>query len=469
MSVRRLNFPSEVKLPPGENRARLNFTWPNFGWPNFGWPNFGWAVSTCCGKHHPVHIATRQASSRGHRVHMTGTTASRPPLRHREAVLIVVLASLTAFGPMSIDMYLSGLPTIAADFGASAADTQLTLSAFFLGFGGGQLIYGPLSDRFGRRRPLLAGLVLFTFASIGCAFAGSLNLLIAMRFLQAIGGCAGPVIARAMVRDLYGRDRAARVLSLMVLIMGIAPIVAPLVGSQILYFSGWRTIFWIIAGFGLACALATIALLRESLPPERRTHGGAWAQVAAYAEPLTHLRFIGYAMSGALVYGGMFVYITGSPFVVITLFGFSPTAFSQIFALNVVGFLLGAGVNSRMVMRVGVDRMLGYGVLGAAGSGAALAFFAATGWGGPTGVLLPLFAYLTAIGLVGANAMAGCLGLFPTRAGVASALAGTLQFLSGTLLSALLSMLNDGTAVPMAGIIAAAGIASLFVQRMLTR
>jgi MFS transporter, DHA1 family, multidrug resistance protein len=400
---------------------------------------------------------------------MTDVSANRPPLRHREGVLIVVLAALTAFGPMSIDMYLPGLPTIAADLGASAADTQLTLSAFFLGFGGGQLIYGPLSDRFGRRRPLLGGLALFTVASIGCAYASSLHVLIAARFLQAIGGCAGPVIARAMVRDLYDRDRAARVLSLMILIMGIAPIVAPLVGSQILYLAGWRTIFWIIAAFGLACAIATIALLRESLPPERRTHGGAWALVTAYFEPLTHLRFIGYAASGALVYGGMFVYITGSPFVVITLFGFSPTAFSQIFALNVVGFLLGASVNSRVVMRVGVDRMLGYGVLGAAVSGAALAFFAATGWGGPPAILLALFAYLSAIGLVGANAMAGCLGLFPTRAGAASALAGTLQFLAGTLLSALLSALDDGTAMPMAGIIAAAGLASFAIQRTLTR
>jgi len=271
------------------------------------------------------------------------------------------------------------------------------------------------------------------------------------------------------VRDLYDRDRAARVLSLMILIMGIAPIMAPLVGSQILYFSGWRTIFWIIAGFGLACALAAIALLHETLPSDHRAHGGALAQVAAYAEPLTHMRFIGYAMSGALVYGGMFVYITGSPFVIITLFGFSPTAFSKIFALNVIGFLLGAGLNSRIVMRVGVDRMLGYGVLGAAGSGAVLVFFAAMGWGSPVGVLLPLFAYLTAIGLVGANAMAGCLSLFPSRAGVASALAGTLQFLSGSLLSALLSALNDGTAIPMAGIIAVAGIGSLVAQRTLTR
>ena len=400
---------------------------------------------------------------------MTDRSAKRPPFRHREEVLIAVLGTLTAFGPMSIDMYLPALPTIGADLGAAPAEVQLTLSTFFLGFGGGQLIYGPLADRFGRLRPLLAGLALFIVASVGCALASNLHTLLAFRFLQAIGGCAGPVIARAIVRDLYNRDRAARVLSLMVLIMGIAPVLAPLAGGQVLRFAGWRMIFWIVAAFGAACAAAALTLLRESLPYERRAHGGIWTLVTSYVEPLTHRRYIGYGTTGALIYGGMFAYIAGSPFVVIALFGLSPTAFSLIFAGNVIGFLLGAAVNSRLVMRLGVDRMLGHGVLGAAIAGAALAFFAATGLGGLVAILVPLLLYLTSLGLVGANAMAGCLGLFPTRAGVASALAGTLLFLSGALCSGLLSTLENGTAMPMAGIIAVAAMGSLVVQRTLTR
>ena len=389
--------------------------------------------------------------------------------RFRRGVLILLLSVLTAFGPLSIDMYLPALPTIAADLGVVPARAQLTLSAFFLGFGGGQLIYGPLSDRFGRRAPLLAALVLFALASLGCALARDLNTLIACRFVQALGGCAGPVIARAVVRDLYERDRAARVLSLMVLVMGVAPVLAPILGAQILLHAGWRAIFAVLVGFAVLIFVATLALLPETLPFERRARGGVATLILGYGAPLKHRRFLGYALSSACVYGGLFAYITGSPLVLITLYGISPQRFALIFATNVLGILVTAAINGRIVMRFGIDRLLAFGVLAAAISGTLLGLSALSGWGGLIALLVPLFFFLATIGFVGANAVAGCLSLFPTRAGSASALVGTLQFLTGALASALLGAISGTSALPMAGSIALAGILSLVIQRTLAR
>ena len=385
----------------------------------------------------------------------------------RRPILIPILACLTAFGPVSIDMYLPALPTIAGDLGVDAAGAQLTLSAFFLGFGGGQLLYGPLADRFGRRRPLLVGLVLFIAASLGCALARSLDALIAFRLLQALGGAAGPVLARAIVRDLYDRDRAARVLSIMVLIMGIAPLLAPLLGGQVLRWLGWRAVFWVLVAFGACCVAGVLLGIRETLAAARRPRGPASAVILGYAAPLFHPRFLGYAIGGALVFGGMFAYITGSPFVFITLYGVRPEHYGFLFGLNILGIILAATINSRIVMRFGADRLFAIGVAIAAGSGCVLAAVAAAGWGGLPALLVPLFCFVSTVGLVGANGMAGCLGLFPDRAGIASALAGTVQFLMGAICGTLVSVLSNGTAVPMAAVMAAAGVLSLAVQRWL--
>jgi len=400
---------------------------------------------------------------------MTAPQSQVSDSRLPQGALILLLSALTAFGPLSIDMYLPALPSIAVDLGALPARAQLTLSAFFFGFGGGQLVYGPLSDRFGRRAPLIAALVLFALATLGCALARNLETLIACRFIQALGGCAGPVIARAVVRDLYGRDRAARVLSLMVLVMGIAPMLAPLVGAEVLGIAGWRAIFALLFGFGILILAATALLLRETLPRERRIRGGLLTLVLGYAEPLTHRRFLGYALSSACVFAGLFAYLTGSPLVIISLYGVPPGRFALIFATNVLGLLAAAAINRRVVMRLGVDRMLALGVLLAAVSGALVGIVAFSGLGGLVALLIPLFFYLASIGLVGANAVAACLSLFPTRAGSASALVGTLQFLAGALASAFLGAINAASAVPMAGLIAAVGVSSLVIQRLLAR
>lgn len=389
--------------------------------------------------------------------------------RSRERVLVLVLGALTAFAPLATDMYLPALPTIAVDLKVLPGAAQLTLSTFFLGFGAGQLVYGPLADRYGRLPPLVAGLVLFTLASLGCALARSLDALLLCRFVQALGGCGGPVIARAMVRDLYEGDQAARILSLMVMVMGIAPVIAPLLGGQLLLFAGWRAIFWTLAAFGALVLAAALALLHETLPREKRERGGLAALASAYGAPLADRRFLGYALSGALVYGGLFAYLTGSPVVLITLYGVRPERFGLIFGFNVLGMLAAAAINSRRVTRFGSDRMLAFGVLAAAVSGALLIATAAVGWGGLVALLVPLFFFLASIGFVGPNAVAGCLNLFPERAGTASALFGTLQFLAGALASGCLGAVGGTSAVPMAAAIAAAGLASLVVQRTLAR
>ena len=393
--------------------------------------------------------------------------ASASSFRLPRPALIVLLGALTAFGPLSIDMYLPALPTIAADLGVHTARTQLTLGAFLLGFSGGQLVYGPLSDRFGRRLPLLAGLVLFVLASLGCALARDLATLVVCRFVEALGGCAGPVIARAVVRDLYQRDQAARVLSLMVLVMGSAPILAPLVGAEILRFAGWRAIFAFLLGFGLLILAATALLLDETNPQERRARGGLFTLTLAYGEVLTHRRFLGYALSSACVYAGLFAYLTGSPLVIITLFGVPPEHFALIFAFNALGILAAASVNGRLVMRLGVDRMLKGGLLLAAVAGSLLGLAALSGLGGLGALLVPLFFFLATMGLVGPNAVAACLSLFPARAGSASALVGTLQFLAGALASMLLGAMSGASALPMAGLIALLGLGGLLIHRLL--
>jgi DHA1 family bicyclomycin/chloramphenicol resistance-like MFS transporter len=384
----------------------------------------------------------------------------------RRGTLSLMLGSLTALGPLSIDMYLPSFQAIARDLTASPAQVQLTLAVFFVALGIGQAFYGPISDRFGRRRPLCFGLGLYVLASAGCASARSIEALVAWRFAQALGGCAGMVIARAVVRDRFDEREAARFFSLLILVTGLAPILAPSVGGQILVFFSWRAIFWALASFALVGFITATFLLPESLPPERRTEGGMGTALYVYARLLRDRAFMRYALSGALVISGMFAYIFGSPFVFMQIYGVRPERFGWIFGAIAFGLISASQLNRVVLARVAGARILSHALVVTAGAGVILLVMAWTGAGGLAGLVGPLFVYIASLGFVLPNVMATALGPQGRNAGTASALLGTLQFGAGATVGTLLGALGDGTAVPMASLIAVCGLSALLVHRL---
>lgn len=377
------------------------------------------------------------------------------------ARLAVVLGILTAFGPLSIDMYLPALPTIADDFGVATARVQTTLALFFIGLAAGQFVYGPLADRIGRRRPLLFGCGLYTLASLGCLVAPSIEALSGLRLLQALGGCAGMVIARSVVRDCFDAQESARMFSLLMLVMGLAPITAPLIGGQLLIFFGWRSIFWLLAGFGLLCLLLVSMALPETLPPERRIRAGLGRTLATYRDLLADRPFVGFALTTGLSGAAMFTYITGSPFVVIELYGVTPQAYGWIFGANAFGLILASQLNRWLLGRYKSGTILSVALLAVAVASLALVGIAAGGSGSLAALLVPLFICIAGYGIVSPNAAAAALGPHGQVAGSASALLGGLQFAVGTAASTLVSLLHNGSALPMAGVIAACCLGAL--------
>lgn len=380
--------------------------------------------------------------------------------------LTLILGALTALGPLSIDMYLPSFQALARDLQASPAQVQLTLAVFFVALGIGQALYGPLSDRYGRRRPLCFGLGLYVLASAGCALARSVEALVAWRFAQALGGCAGMVIARAVVRDRFDEREAARFFSLLMLVTGLAPILAPSIGGQILVFFSWRAIFWTLAGFALLCFTAVTLRLPETLPPERRAPRGMGTALRVYARLLRDRAFMRLALSGALVISGMFAYIFGSPFVFMQIHGVRPERFGWIFGSIALGLISASQLNRVLLARMGGGGILSRALVVTAAAGLALLLMAWTGGGGLAGLLVPLFVYVASLGFVLPNVIATALGPQGRNAGTAAALLGTLQFGAGAAVGLLLGALGNGTAVPMAGLIAACGLSALLVHRL---
>ncbi len=379
---------------------------------------------------------------------------------------VVVMGFLTMFGPMAIDMYLPALPSIGADLHADQAAVQMTLSIFLIGYGAGQLLWGPLGDRYGRKGPAAVGVALFILASAGCALAPDIWSLTAWRFLHGVGACAAPVIARAMVRDSFDRDRGASVMSLMMLVMGVAPMLAPLAGGQVLDHVGWRGIFWCLCVFGLLAGLGLLTVKETARPVGHRSGG----LLSNYALLLLDRRFMGYALSSGFVFAGMFAYISGTPFVYIEHFGVAPEHFGFLFGINVVALMIANVVNSRLVLRFGVDRMMGWGILATAGIGAVLIVTGGFGIGGVFGVAIPLFFYLGALGLVGSNGMAGSLAAFPHMAGTASSLSGALQLTIGAVAGGIVGALSTGgSPLPMCAVLCGCALAGLASDRLLKR
>jgi DHA1 family bicyclomycin/chloramphenicol resistance-like MFS transporter len=384
-------------------------------------------------------------------------TLTRPALVR----LTIILGTLSAFGPLSIDMYLPGLPAIGREFGVETAAAQQSLSAFFIGLALGQAFYGPIADRVGRRMPLLFGCILYTIASLGCVFAPTIGSLIGLRFAQALGGCAGMVIARSVVRDLFDARESARIYSFLMLVMGLAPITAPLIGGQLLIFFGWRAIFVVLAAFGLLCVALVLFGLPETLPPERRSTAGLGHALAAYGSLIRDRQFVGFALAGGFISAGMFVYIAGSPFVLIELYGVAPEHYGWIFGANALGLIAASQLNRRLLQRYNGETIMRAAIGTIVISGVVLVAVAVTGLGGLAGLLPPLFVCIAGYGLVAPNATAAAMAPYGAMAGSASALLGTLQFSVGAMAGILVGVLHNGTALPMAGMIAACAIAAL--------
>ena len=366
--------------------------------------------------------------------------------------IVLLLGALSAFGPLAIDFYLPAFPTLALAFATDIEHVQLTLSAYFIGLAGGQLIYGPLADRFGRRKPLLFGVLLFSLASAICTLAGSLEWLIAARFLQALGGCAGMVISRAVVRDLCDPLASAKVFSQLMLVMGVAPILAPLLGGLLLAEFGWQSIFLCLTLFSAACALAIALWLPETLTQETPPHSLRQAP-GKYLALLKDRQFVGHALTGGLVMAGMFSYIAGSPFVFIELYKVPTQHYGWLFGMNAAGFILFAQVNARLLGRHGpgywLQHLIWVFLLGAVG-------LLAVSWLQPDALwclLLPLFVIIASLGCLLPNASACAMAGHGNQAGSASAMLGFIQFTLAASASALVGLLHNGTAQPMATVI----------------
>lgn len=353
-------------------------------------------------------------------------------MQHKKR-LIFILGMLSAFGPMSIDMYLPSLPTLSRFFSASHLAVQLTLASFFVGLSLGQLFFGTLSDRFGRRGPLLLGLTLYVLTSAGCALAPSIGTLIVLRFVQGLGACAGIVISRAVVRDRFPPQEAPHIFAAMILVMGLAPIIAPLVGGYLLVWWGWQSIFWLLTLFGIGILLLVYLGLAESHEPTAE-HSLAIVQVLRrYRTLLQDKRFMAFSVVYALCYAGMFAYIAGSPFVFIDLYRVPASSFGWIFGANALGLVLMAQLNRLLHRRHNAESILQTIVWMQSLAALLLLISALTPGIGMFAILLPLFVYVASIGLVGPNATALAMAEQGRHAGSASALLGAMQFTAASL------------------------------------
>jgi DHA1 family bicyclomycin/chloramphenicol resistance-like MFS transporter len=381
--------------------------------------------------------------------------------------IAIILGALVALGPLSIDMYLPAFPELARAFRTDAASVQITLASYFAGLAIGQAFYGALSDRLGRKAPLYAGLVLFVLASLGCVLAATIEMLIALRFVQALGGCAAMVISRAVVRDQFDERDSARVLSMLMLVMGVAPILAPLLGGWLVVHSGWQAIFWVLAAMGVLNLLSVWFTLDESLPPERRQRHDLFSVLRVYRALLRDRHFMRFAFGGGLTIAGMFAYIAGSPYVFMEIYGVLPENYGWIFGTNAAGLIAASQINGRLVMRMKRERIFVAAL--SMGALAALALLAAglTGVGGLLGILVPLFVFVAGLGFVLPVATALAMAPHGRNAGAASALLGVLQFVLGAVSGSLVGALHDGSARPMTLIIAACGVGALLVQFVL--
>jgi DHA1 family bicyclomycin/chloramphenicol resistance-like MFS transporter len=384
----------------------------------------------------------------------------RAPPTPTHMQLVVLLGALSTFGPLSMDMYLPGLPAMARDLSAPAWAAQLTITTCMLGLAGGQLVAGPISDTLGRRRPLLAGLAAYMATSLLCALAPNVWVLLVLRLAQGCAGAAGIVIARAVVRDLHDGVEAARVFAMLMLVIGLAPILAPLIGGQLLHVTDWRGIFVVLAAIGAALLLAAWWLLAETLDERNRHGGGLRATVHVFGGLVRDRQFMGYVLSAGLTFAAMATYISGSPFVLQDIHGVSPQLFSVLFAINAGGIMVVSQISRKLVGRYGARRLLAAAVIQAAIGGIGVLVSVVAGLG-LAGLLPSLFVMVSSNGMVLPNAAALALADHPRTAGSASALLGLSQFAIGAIAAPLAGVAGAHTALPMGIVVAVLPIAGL--------
>jgi DHA1 family bicyclomycin/chloramphenicol resistance-like MFS transporter len=383
--------------------------------------------------------------------------------------LALILGSLSAMGPLAIDMYLPALPTIGQEFQTDVGTVQVSLAVYFAGIAVGQAFYGPMSDRVGRKKVLYLGLSVFVVSSIGCALAGDVTALIGFRFLQALGGCAPLVVPRAVVRDHFDQAGSVRMLSVLMLVMGLAPILAPLIGGQLLVSLGWRAVFWVLATYATICLVVVALFLEESLPPDRRLAHPVGAVLAVYARLLRDRVFIGYALSGALVFAGLLSYISGSPAVFIEQFHVPPERYGLYFGTNAFGIIAASQVNRWLAGRVDVRTIVRTVLTVAMAAGLVLLLDAYSGFGGFAGILVPLWCFIACHGFILPNTTALAMAPHGQVAGSASALLGTLQFVLGAAAGSLVSGFANDTAIPMSAVVAGCAACAFLTNRLVSR
>lgn len=393
---------------------------------------------------------------------MSGSPSSHAALSGSASprFLIPILAVLSAFAPLTTDMYLPAFGQLAQDFQVDSGRIQGTLTAFFIGMAAGQLLYGPVIDRWGRRKPLLAGIALYMLATLGCLLTRDIGAFTAFRLLQAVGGCVGMIVARAVVKDLFGPLEAARALSLLMMVLALAPAAAPVVGGWVMVLGGWQTIFAVLLAYGAVCWLLGCFALPETLAPDQRHPLSLGGIARTYAGLLRDPAFRTPALVGALALSSLFAYITGSAFVLMNLYGLSEQGYGLLFGVNALGIMLASQLNRMWLRRWPVPRVLSWGLL--LGFAAALAVLAAAAFAPGVRVLLavPLWLSVASVGFIGANSAALAMSASGRHAGSASALIGTLQFVSAAIFSGVVAATQNGTAYPMAVAMVVAGVAA---------
>ncbi|MDR7082450.1 DHA1 family bicyclomycin/chloramphenicol resistance-like MFS transporter [Arthrobacter ginsengisoli] len=382
---------------------------------------------------------------------------------------MAMLALLSALGPFAIDMYLPAFPQMMQDLNTSAATIQLTLTTFMLGMAVGQLVIGPLSDQFGRRKPLLIGACACLVASVLCAVAPNVEFLIGMRFVQGFAGAAGVVLARAIVSDSARGVHAAKMFSIMMAVGGIAPVLSPLAGGGVIGFAGWRGAFWALAVLNLLMVIGSIFIVKESLPLERRSKGGLKELFSNTGRVLGNKRYLGFAFAFAFSMAAMFGYISASPFVYQNILGLSATAFSMVFALNALGLTVTSIVGVKLVGALGPLRMTYIGVSALVVFSAVLLAVVVVGSTPLIPTLVVIFLAISSLGFVFGNAAALASDQVKEYAGSGSAIMGALQFALAAIASPLVGLAGEGSAMPMAVVMLVAGVIALLSLLAFTR